>query len=232
MKRAALLLVLGLLFAGLVALGNWQLARRVWKLDLITRVERQLQAPPVPVPGPTRWTGISRQDEYRKVQVTGSFDHTLETCTQAVTVLGPGCWVMTPLRTSEGWWLLVNRGFVDAEHRAPAQRAQGQIAGTVQVEGLLRLTEPGGGFLRRNDPAINRWTSRDVVAIAAARGLPATAVAPYFIDASQTVAGGPIAGLTVLRFHNSHLVYAFTWYGLAVLVLVAVGLIVRREPQP
>ena len=34
------------------------------------------------------------------------------------------------------------------------------------IEGLLRFTEPGGGFLRDNDPASGRWYSRDVAAIA------------------------------------------------------------------
>ena len=41
--------------------------------------------------------------------------------------------------------------------------------------GLLRLTEPGGSLLQANDPADERWYSRDVAAIAAARGLPGTA---------------------------------------------------------
>ena len=232
MKRAALLLALAMMFVGLIALGNWQIARRAWKLDLIARVEQQLQAPPVAAPGPATWATISRQDEYRKVQISGIFDHAHETCTQAVTVQGPGCWVMTPLQTSAGWWLLVNRGFVDSDRRASAQRAEGQIAGRVQIEGLLRLSEPGGGFLRRNNPSINRWTSRDVAAIAAARGIPAANAAPYFVDASESVVGGPVGGLTVVRFHNSHLVYAITWYVLAALALVAGVLIVRHKKQP
>ena len=31
----------------------------------------------------------------------------------------------------------------------------------------------------------------------------------------------PAAGLTVIAFPNSHLVYAITWYGLALMVLAA-----------
>jgi surfeit locus 1 family protein len=49
------------------------------------------------------------------------------------------------------------------------------------IGGLLRISEPHGGFLRSNDPAADRWFSRDVQAIATARGL--ANVAPYFIDA-------------------------------------------------
>ena len=78
----------------------------------------------------------------------------------------------------------------------PAARASPR--GPVTVTGLLRITEPGGGFLRRNDPAAGRWYSRDVAAIAAARGLET--VAPYFIDADATPNPGglPVGGLTVV----------------------------------
>ena len=54
---------------------------------------------------------------------------------------------MTP-----GFTILVNRGFVPQDRRDPATRPDGQIPGEVAVTGLLRLTEPGGGFLRANDP--------------------------------------------------------------------------------
>jgi len=217
------------LFATLLALGSWQVQRRSWKLDLIERVEQRLHAAPVAAPGPAGWAAIGRDDEYRRVQVEGVFLHEHETCTQAVTVRGPGCWVLTPLRTAGGWLLLVNRGFVEPARRDPATRPRGQLAGRVLVSGLLRLSEPRGGFLRQNDPAAGRWHSRDVAAIAAAQGLPGGQVAPYFIDAAETVADGPVGGLTVVAFRNPHLVYALTWYGLALMVAAGAVLVWRRE---
>jgi surfeit locus 1 family protein len=223
----ALSLGFALLFAGFVALGVWQVARLQWKLALIDQVQQRLAAPPVAAPGPPAWPTLGPSDAYRRVRVAGVFDHDRETCTQAVTELGAGCWIITPLRTREGWWLLVNRGFVPPERRAAATRAAGQLAGPVVVEGLLRISEPRGGFLRRNDPAGNRWHSRDVAAIAAARGLPAAEIAPYFIDAANTVEGGPVGGLTVVRFHNSHLAYALTWFALASLTVYAALRVMR-----
>lgn len=232
MRRAGLLALLAVLFAALVALGTWQVQRRAWKLDLIERVEQRLASDPVAAPGRRDWSQIGRPDEYRRLIVTGTFRHDLETCTQAVTVRGPGCWVLTPLQTAEGWWLLVNRGFVDPQQRDASMRAAGQVAGLVTVSGLLRLSEPGGGFLRANDPAQERWTSRDVAAIAKHRALPATDVAPYFLDAAETVPGGPVGGLTVVRFRNSHLVYALTWYGLAALAAFGGVLVLRAGRSP
>jgi surfeit locus 1 family protein len=107
----------------------------------------------------------------------------------------------------------------------------GQPRGPVLVTGLLRIGEPHGGFLRRNDPKDGRWYSRDVAAIAAARGLSPRLTAPYFIDADATPNPGglPVGGLTVIAFPNSHLVYALTWYGLALLVGVGFAYAAREE---
>jgi len=79
------------------------------------------------------------------------------------------------------------------------------------------MSEPGGAYLRANDPASDRWFSRDVTAIAAAHGLDK--VAPYFIDTERTPgeSGLPVAGLTVIAFSNNHLVYALTWGTLALM---------------
>ena len=98
------------------------------------------------------------------------------------------------------------------------------------------MTEPRGAFLRHNDAAANHWYSRDVQAIAVARGL--THVAPYFIDAKAASPGAvppgsvvPVGGLTVIAFHNSHLVYAITWYTLALMVAGAIWLGIRSETR-
>lgn len=216
--------------AGLTALGIWQLERRVWKLDLIGRVDARIHASPVPAPGPEAWPSVSAaSDEYRRVAVSGHFLNDRETLVQAVTDLGGGFWVMTPLVTDRGFTVLVNRGFVPPDKRDPAARAQGQQAGEVTVSGLLRISEPKGGFLRSNDPAAGRWYSRDVAAIAASKGLEQ--VAPYFIDADGTrnPGGWPVGGLTVVSFPNSHLSYALTWFALDLMLIGAVLYVTRSE---
>jgi surfeit locus 1 family protein len=227
-----LALLLVVLFAGL---GTWQVYRLQWKLDLIARVDARVHAAPVAPPPVARWAGIDAAgDEYRRIELHGAYLYDLTTPTQALTEQGSGYWLLTPLCTTDGFIVIVNRGFIPAvlgaRTRYDPRRAQGDPCAAaaaetpVRVTGLLRISEPRGSFARSNDPANNRWYSRDVGAIAAARGLGATA--PYFVDAGagQNPAASPdrpSGGLTVISFPNSHLVYALTWYALALMVAAA-----------
>ncbi|WP_371744991.1 SURF1 family protein [Bradyrhizobium sp. U87765 SZCCT0109] len=213
-----------------IALGVWQVERRAWKLNLIATVERRIHAAPMAAPGLTAWPALTQDNAaYRRIKASGHYLNDRETLVQAVTDLGPGFWVMTPFVTDAGFTVLVNRGFVPTERRAAASRRGGDIIGATTVSGLLRLTEPKGAFLRTNDPAADRWYSRDVAAIAAARGLGA--VPPYFIDAdaSDGPASAPRGGLTVISFPNNHLVYALTWFALAAGLSGATAFVARDE---
>lgn len=235
---AVLALLLIVLFAGL---GTWQVYRLQWKLDLIARVEARVHAVPAPLPSRTSWAGIAPEsDEYRRVKLHGTYLYDLTTPVQALTEQGSGYWLLTPMCTDQGI-VLVNRGFIPAEPgartRYTPRRAAGHPCGAgsaVDVVGLLRTSEHDGAFTRTNDPAANRWYTRDVTAIAAARGL---ATAPFFVDAAAQQnppdsPDQPIGGLTVVKFPNSHLVYAFTWYALALMVAGAWWWVAHRGNEP
>jgi surfeit locus 1 family protein len=202
----------------LLGLGTWQVQRRSWKLDLIARVEARIHAPPVAAPDTA-----GKDDAYLRVRATGVYLSGKDTFVQASTVRGPGYWAMSPLRRADGSVLLVNRGYV------PERKALLPPTGVVGVTGLLRLSERGGGFLRSNAPATDRWYSRDVTAIAVHRGLGPTP--GYFIDAdaSDTRPAAPVGGLTIVRFPNSHLVYAVTWYILALMSAAGFVYWIRQE---
>jgi surfeit locus 1 family protein len=221
-----------LLCAGFVALGIWQLQRLHWKTALIAQVDQRVHAAPAAAPAPADWARLDKgRDEYRHVRLRGHFLDTPATLVQASTVLGSGYWVLAPFGSDDGGIVMVNRGFVPASAR-PARAASSEISG------LLRMSEPGGGFLRDNDPLHGRWYSRDTRAIAAARGLPQ--VAPYFVDqdAAQEVAPlpdsaavAPVGGLTVVSFNNNHLVYALTWFAMALMAGGACVFVVRERGQ-
>jgi surfeit locus 1 family protein len=231
----ALLAGAALLMLAFLALGAWQLQRLAWKQDLMQRVERHVNAAPAPAPGPAQWTRLDRRnDEYRRVRLQGRFDHAHETLVAASTELGAGFWVLTPLRSDAGFTVLVNRGFVTYTRRDPATRGTPPPDGEQGVTGLLRFSQPGGSLLQQNKPAEGRWYSRDVAAIAASQGLGADGApaAPYFVDEALDAADAaqrsrwPRPGLTVIRFSNNHLVYAVTWFALALLVACAIGYLV------
>lgn len=228
LARFAFATALGLFVLVFAGLGIWQLERRSWKLDLIARVEAGIHARAAAAPGSAEWSRISAAtDEYRRVMLQGRYLDAPETLTMAVTERGPGFWVLAPFRSDAGFTVLVNRGFVpEGQRGAGERRATG--AGDTKVVGLLRLSEPGGGFLRSNDPAAGRWYSRDVVAIASARGLGE--VAPYFVDADAAAEPGPLpqGGMTQVSFRNTHLVYALTWFCLALMSAGAAIFLIRR----
>ncbi len=213
-------------FLALMALGGWQLQRLAWKRDLITRVDERVHGPPVIAPGAARFD--AREHEYRRVALAGRFLNDRETLVLAATRLGAGFWVVTPFVADDGFIVLVNRGFVESSRREARDWAR--IDGPTSLTGLVRVSEPGGGFLRANRPAEDRWYSRDVAAISRARGLGD--VAPYFVDADAAdmpVPGAPTAGLTVVRFNNHHLQYALTWFGLAALLAAGAIHVLRHH---
>jgi surfeit locus 1 family protein len=245
-KEAVIIVVSLSLVVGLMALGVWQIQRRSWKLDLIDRVTARLQHPPVVLQPSTRWHLLKPSDyEYMHVTVQGRWLGAQTVLTQATTALGQGFWVVSPLELPDASTLLVNRGFIPSALRTQWENGgPGPTAGeTITVTGLLRASEPKGGFLRTNDPGAGRWFSRDVQAIA--QHLRLQNPAPFFMDAGlpdpslsanlearPTTAGPwPKEGLTVVRFSNSHLVYALTWFGLAAMVLVAGAYVLRYERQ-
>ncbi|MEM8636728.1 MAG: SURF1 family protein [Pseudomonadota bacterium] len=210
----------GIVFVTLILLGNWQMRRLAWKLDLIETVEARRTEEAVAAP--------LRVDEpedlaYLRVTATGEFQHHLSRRVKALTDLGGGSWLMTPLRTVNGH-IWINRGFIPAGSEPSEWTTP---TGTVEIEGLLRVSEPEGTLLEKNDAEAGRWYSRDVTALSEDTG--AYYPAPYFIDSDHY--GGhnswPRGGLTVVNFRNSHLSYALTWYTMALLFFGAMAWVVR-----
>ncbi len=214
--NGAILGLAGLCFVAMVALGVWQVQRLSWKLDLIAQVEERAYATALPAPK-------GEAPEYLRIEATGVLRHEDSLRVKAVTELGPGHWVMTPLDTSDQT-IWVNRGFVPkglarADWTAPE--------GALRIEGLVRLNQPGGTLLERNAPDADRWVSADLPEMSAFVGL--SNVAPYFIAADHLGAedAWPRGGMTKLSFRNTHLSYALTWFAMAALFLGAMIYVIR-----
>jgi len=151
--RLTLAVLAVLITAGFLALGTWQVFRLQWKLDLIRRVDQRVHAAAAPAPGPAWWPRVNAaNDEYRHVLLRGHFLAQSSAKVQAVTELGSGYWLLTPLCGDDGNIVIVNRGFITAETAAampvpvpvpvstPACTAG--AGDTVKLSGLLRISEP------------------------------------------------------------------------------------------
>jgi surfeit locus 1 family protein len=222
---ALALLVLAALFAGL---GVWQVQRLGWKTRLIAQTDAAVHAAPIAVdalpPG-----DLSRL-RYRRLAMTGHFVPAGTTLVTGTSTLGAGYWELVPMVDDGGRTIMINRGFLPEGSRIGAARA-GVPAGSVQVEGLLRLTEPGGTWLRANRPMQDRWYSRDIAAIAGRHGVRSDP--RLFIDSAgetPTPPGdAPVPGLTVIAFPNNHLGYALTWFTLGVMATGGAVMLLRRK---
>src|SRR5262245_5515941 len=217
-----------LALAALVTLGTWQLERKAWKEALIATLAQRLAAAPSDLPPRAAWDRLDRDDnEFRRVAGAAEFLHDQEALVYTAgsglrsDVSGPGYWVFTPARRTDGSVVMVNRGFVPEGRQDPRGRAAGQTRGSVEIVGAMRWPEARGLFTPADDPQRNLWFVRDHLAMAAAKGLER--VAPFFIDQEAPVPDGglPRPGPLTPNLPNNHLQYALTWYGLALVLTVA-----------
>jgi surfeit locus 1 family protein len=203
----------------MLALCVWQVQRLYWKEgEIAERIERTTAAPiAVPAPG-----GDLTEAEFRRVALNGRFDHAHEFYMPARSQNGNvGYWIVTPLIPADGSQsLLVNRGWVPEERRDPATRPDGQFAGDVAFDGILRLPQIKSWFQPDNEPAKNRWFYLAPAAMAQASGLPFRA--DLYFDAVKTEIPGnyPLGGQTRIHLPNDHLQYAITWGSLALALAV------------
>ena len=207
-----------------VSLGDWQMRRLAWKNDMIASAQTRPAEPVIDLPAADEWRGLDIAAlGFRRFRLTGRFDHGREAW--VFTSLtnprgaerGPGYWIVTPLALEGGGTVWVNRGFAPHGRHDVAARSE-KLSGELQtIVGLLRPDDARSAFTPDDSPQTNVFYRRNVAALSAAKGV-ARPLAPFTIDlaASYTPPGGlPQSGETRMRFVNSHLKYALTWYGLA-----------------
>jgi len=220
----------------LCGLGVWQLDRKMWKEDLIARLNARLSRAPQDLPPRASWPQLHQDgEEFRRVVFPAEFLDGEEALVYTAgsqlrpDVKGPGYLVFAPVRLAGGSIVLVNRGFVPPDHKDPAERSEGTPHGIVDVVGVMRWPEARGTFTPADDPKKNIWFLRDSKSIADIKKW-ATA-APFYIDQEEPVpAGGwPKPGKLEVQLPDNHLQYAITWFGLALaLAGVYVVWLVRR----
>jgi surfeit locus 1 family protein len=216
-------------FLVLLGLGFWQLERLHWKEGLIAAREAAVTAPATELPHSAAEAATM---EFRHVRATGEFLNDHEFFLGASNEAGTtGFHVITPLRLADGRVLLVDRGWIPGNLKDPAKRREGELMGTVTVEGLLRLgrTERPNWFVPENRCDINYWFWIDIAGMARCGGLHD--VLPFTVDAgpAPNPGGYPRGGITRVALPNDHLQYAITWFGLAFAMAIAFGVWWRAQ---
>ncbi|WJH42269.1 SURF1 family protein [Aliirhizobium terrae] len=231
LTAVVVLLSLAILFA----LGTWQLERLYWKEGLLADIAARRSAEPVPLADIERSPAAGEDIEYRRVSMSGTFDHAKERHFFATFEGRTGFYVYTPLKLADGRVIFVNRGFVPYEMKEPATRAAGEVTGEQTITGYARskLTQKPSMIVPDNDLAKNIFYWKDLDAMASSSGL--SGVIPMFVDADASVTNPgswPKGGVTQFDLPNNHLQYAVTWYGLAAALMAVVFGMWWRSRRP
>ncbi|KKJ78054.1 hypothetical protein WH95_04855 [Kiloniella litopenaei] len=217
-----------------IALGTWQLSRMEWKKEQIALRTDRASAAAVSFtetyPGEV---ADPQADEFINVWVEGEFLHDKELIMGARSLDRQlGVQIITPFAMTDGRQILINRGFVPSDLKDPAARPEGQIEGTVKLEGLLRVGGwKGYEFVRpENDPEDNFWFYTDIKEMSQKTGL-SNPVMSVYLDAgpAENPGGYPLGGQTRIELVNNHLEYVITWYAMA-LILAVIYFIYHYRP--
>jgi surfeit locus 1 family protein len=234
----------------LLALGFWQLARKVEKETQLTALQQALTSTPLTLDGrmlqniSVLTQGPTATDdaisELTRVTLTGEYipGRTVPVritlpATKGGATSGIGFFFMTPLRTASGQIVFINRGFAPSggDWKAPAIATP---EGQQTITGLMRKPEIKSTFMPADNPAKGEYFSRDPKIMAAAVSLQAETIAPFFIDQERTAGNlTPPVGVDpkemIARIPNNHLQYAVTWFGFAATLVIIFILFARAR---
>lgn len=203
----------------LLGLGTWQVQRRTEKHALFAQIAARQTEPAAPV---EYLLPAGDYAAFRQATAQGQFDHTREAFVFSPRTdkgpTQPGFKVITPFRLLSGDTILVDRGWIEKEHRDPQTRAPGQIQNQVEIEGVLRRTTAASAYTPAPDLAAKIFYARDSRAIAETLGVKLKT--PLILQATSRTPSGPEPLSATLEIPDNHLSYAITWYSLALTLIV------------
>lgn len=220
-------------------LGVWQLKRLEWKKELIAKLEERIQEEPLDILQIESLDNIESL-EYKRIKARGRFDkdpkHQIYLKPRQLVVNDEalargrtahqsniGVNIVTPfIVDGTNLKILVNRGWLSSKGKDSIENSsnvdlifnsgENNSEKTIDIIGLLRLSDKRPRYGLKNDESTNEWQIRDVDAMAKVLN-----TAPIFIDADSNLSKGkgPIGGQTQLHVRNEHLNYAITWFSLS-----------------
>lgn len=228
------LLALGVV-AGCVIAGLWQYDRLETRRENNELQASRTELPLVPV---TEVVGVGSTDDeiaavaLRTVEVTGTYRVEDQVTVANRSYEGaPGFWVLTPLVTSDGTAVVVNRGWVpmsvgDGERISEAAPPDGQVT----VVGSLMESQRRGstGPVDPEEGRLTRLARADIGRLAAQVDYP---VLPAYVTLSgQSPDQGsvPVPVEPVELGEGPHLGYTFQWFTFAAIAAFGYPMVLRK----
>ncbi|NTU79757.1 MAG: SURF1 family protein [Chloroflexales bacterium] len=224
-----------LIFATLVGLGFWQLARlgerRAVNAERLAILDQN----------PTTLTGQEASPAAlagRKVRLSGAYlnDESVVLRGQKSDSGVDGVHLVTPLRLAGGdTAVLVDRGWLPANQRDPAALAAYAVPREVTVEGIARAPQvrPASPLAPIDVPMpgasrIEAWVRVDVAAIQRQVSAP---LLPLFVEALPAEGAPPLPRPADPRRldEGPHLGYALQWFTFAAIIAVGYAALIRQE---
>jgi cytochrome oxidase assembly protein ShyY1 len=224
-----------LTLAGLFILaGFWQLDRLHQVRARNAVVRSRMGSPPTPLEAVLPPNALDPGDaSYRRVIVTGRYDLSRQVLVQFRSYSGdPGDYLLTPVVTSNGSAILVNRGWIPLSN-TPVQQARGldPPPGDVRLTGILFPSEKSGSKPIDAAGGIVEVTRIDLPSLA--RALGGARLYPAYLQLtaqSPTQAGDYPIVLPLPHLDNGpHLSYAIQWFSFTAIGLVGWPLLLRRS---
>lgn len=218
-----ILMILGIIV--LCGLGTWQLQRLAWKNELINTVTKRSTAAPIDLSKAEKLWQSKKDIDYQAITLTGTYD-AKKIAYFYTTWNGQSGWdILLPVDLKDQRSIIVKAGFVPAalKERFVMPTAKSNV--TFKALARNPLVQKPNSMMPDNN--LNKgefyWRSYDELSKVLGNNGKRKFL-PFLADAQQQLVDGkyPQSATTRIHFVNSHLQYAFTWFGLAA-TLFAVG---------
>ncbi|MEL4504050.1 SURF1 family protein [Luteococcus sp. H138] len=228
LRWIALVVFVVLLGALFIRLGEWQMHRLDWRRGNNARIVAYQQQPVKPY-REVFTHPITDNDQWQRVTATGTFD--AKNQIQAMyrnQDKQAGSEVITPLRTTEGDWLLVDRGFI------PREQGGKEVAvlpappvGTVTVTGYVRRSEHGKDVAITPQDKMVRLVNAPKIGEALNREVLDGYVGLTEITPAQS---GNLKPMTTPELtEGPHLSYAIQWFCFTAIAVAGAGVLIRAD---
>lgn len=211
-------------------LSDWQWNRYEGRKEANVVLGQNIDKPPVQASQLlASATAVDDSTHWRSVEATGTYDVDAQVLVRRKPLSGTnGFWVATPLVTKTGDVLVVNRGWVKAGSNAQVTPSV-PAPPTGEVTVIGRVQPSSAEAARPTDMPVGQVQALNVASVGAESG---TRILPAYIDLSSS--NPPQApGLVLIPVpqidEGPHLSYSLQWIAFAILFIVGIFLLLRRE---